>query len=125
MRELKEKRIVRRFLFSKVTIVVLSLVLLLVVSATWGVYGKYQETAINKQKALEDFLVFKQREAELQEDIVRLQVDRTVEEEIRQNFGFVKEGEAVIVIIEEPVVEMEELVISKKGFFANLFNIFR
>ena len=108
MRELREKRRVQRTLYSKVIIGILVVALFFVLSATWGVYGKYLETKENRDIAEQELLKFEERERNIKDEIARLKTERGVEEDIREKFGFVKEGEGVIVIVEPPVQSANE-----------------
>ena len=100
MREFKEKRKIRKLLYSQITIGFLFIALFLTTSATWSLYGKYRETKENTGNALQELSKLQEREMVIREDIERLNSPRGVEEEIREKFGFTKEGEGVIVIVD-------------------------
>ena len=125
MREFKEKRRIRRFLFGRVTIFVLALLFLLIASATWSVFGKYKETRTNRSNAETNLLELENRASNLEEEIAELETPRGVEEQIRQNFGFVKEGERMIVIVEPSVPERDSQGVNTGGVWSTLLNLFR
>lgn len=120
MRELKEKRRIRKFLFSKVTIGVLLVIFSLLLSATWSVFGKYQETKGNKENAERSLIRLIEQATHLESEIVRLNTDRGIEEEIRNNFGFVKEDEQVIIIVHNDPLSDEDQSRKRRGFFSRI-----
>ena len=72
----------------------------------------------------------KQREYNLKEKVQALKTERGVEEEVRNKFGFVKEGEEVIVIVEPPIGAATGSIKEDRGTFVLdtlglLLNIFR
>ena len=125
MRELREKRRVQRTLYSKVIIGILVVALFFVLSATWGVYEKYRETKENRDIAEQELLKFEERERNIKDEIARLKTERGVEEEIREKFGFVKEGEGVIVIVEPPVQSANEFGGQESSILGNVLRSIR
>lgn len=121
MRELKQKRIIRRIFFSRVTIVVLVGMLLFLMSATWGVYGKYRETAVNRDNAERALTDLQVREERLTAEIARLGSDRAIEQEIRENFGLAREGEEVIIIVPSDEIEAPPSERSPNGLMSRLW----
>ncbi len=101
MREIVKKRQVRRLVFSYMTAGVSAILLVLGVSATWGVYGKYRETERVRQSVEAHVAALDARKDQLTSSIDRLTTERGVEKEIRERFGFVREGEEVIMIVDE------------------------
>src|SRR3989338_8527916 len=96
MREFQEKKKFDRLLYSKIVIGLLSIILLVLISAVVGSYTKYSETKENRWVAIK---------------------------EIRKKFGFVKTGERVIVITESPYLEGGELGgESGQNFLGNLWS---
>lgn len=77
---------------------------LLVVVFTWGVIGfigKIQITRENKKIAENKVAQLKQEKEQFSLNIAKLQTDEGVEESIRDKFGLAKEGEGMIVIVED------------------------
>lgn len=105
MREFQEKKKFDRLLYSKIVIGLLSIILLVLISAVVGSYTKYSETKENRWVAIQEMARLEEREAAIRKEIERLANSRGVEEEIRKKFGFVKTGERVIVITESPYLE--------------------
>jgi len=129
MREFQVKRKMHMLLYSKFTIGVLVILFLLLSSALWGVYGKYAETKKNRELALEKLHALREQENYVRNEITRLEEDRGVEEEIRKKFGFVKDGEGVIIITEPPSANQQEIEGGNQGllgaFFESIRSLFR
>lgn len=101
----REKRIFERILYSKATLGALSILFFFALSAVWGVYEKYHEAKRNKDAALAEYELMEGRVHSLETDVALLQTDRGVEKKIREEFGFAKEGEGVIIIVPDEVRE--------------------
>jgi len=73
---------------------------LVVGRATWSVYQKERVTRHKLGSSQEEYSELTQRQEFLESEIERLGTPEGVEEEIRERFGFAKEGERVIVLVE-------------------------
>ena len=123
MRHFQRKRKLRTFLE---TWPVLILLLALVVFFAFGILnfvGKMGETAKSKKIAEDAFIELEERKAGLEEDIETLETPLGKERVFREDFGLAKEGEGVIVVIDEIKEEVEEE--EKKGFWRFFQNIFK
>ncbi len=119
----QKKRGWKNILQSKPVLAVLGI---LVLVFAWGVIGfmrKMQITAENK-KIVEDKVLELQKEKEkLSSDISKLKTENGIEESIREKFGLAKEGEGVIVIVDDknlPKIQEQK----PGGFFYFLKNLF-
>ena len=101
MREFQEKRRLHKLLYSKPSIALLLLILCISAGATWGIYDKYSETKKNTEIANLKLQELSKQENELQAEITHLASSQGVEDEIRGKFGFSKNGEGVIVLVDE------------------------
>lgn len=124
MLDIQQKRKLRAFLYSKVTLTVLFVLVVLSVHSTWVVYEKKRESEnlmnISKQRVDE----LKMREDDLNYKIQRLDTEVGLEEEIRSKFSVVKEGEQMIVVV--PNSESPSTTTSKKlSFWQKMFNYFK
>lgn len=99
MLEFQEKRKIKKFIYSKITLFILLVLILLTLKATWGVYTKYSLTKENMEKSETNAENLLSRQDFLESEIDRLQTPAGVEQEIREKYGLVKEGEEVIVIL--------------------------
>lgn len=119
MLDFQQKRKVRSLLYSKITIVILGLVVLLFMHSTWSVYNKKvnsEETRIaTEQRVME----LRNRDNDLQNKIARLDTDSGIEAEIRSKFSVAKEDEVVVVIVAEEG-EKSTSTIEKTGFWQKM-----
>lgn len=100
MRELQGRRRARRLFYSKTTIFVLLVILVILARSAWGMYEKNQLASYHREKSEEELLELKNRVENLSANVSRLKTDRGVEEEIRKNFSVSKDGEYVITVID-------------------------
>ena len=101
----RQKNRLRALLYSKVGIVIIGILLFVAFDATWGVYGKYKETQENREIVSRELKELKGRGETIRQDIARMETPRGIEEEIRDQFGLVKEHESVIVVVEPAIRE--------------------
>ena len=125
MLHFREKRLFRRVIASKITLVVLLTLALLLSNSVWGVWGKMRETAELRAREEERLAELEARAAALKAEIDRLTTERGIEAEIRSKFDLAKSGESVLVITDSKEMEDGEKDQPSGGFFAPLFNLFR
>lgn len=125
MRNFQEKNKFKKFMQSKPVLILLFIV---VVAFAWkviGLTGKLQETYKNKKIEEQKISDLENRKEKLISDIEKLGTDKGKEEIIRENFGLVKEGEQVIVIVDDknqPEIPPQK---EKNKFFSFLKNLFK
>ena len=127
MLDFQQKKKLRKAMYSKGVLLVLSIVVVFLGNATWNVYQKYSEARGNNEIAVNELWKLQQRESDLSSDIERLKNERGIEEELRKRFGVAKEGEEVIVIVEPTDGDKNDLKgdgEEKKGFWRSLIGIF-
>lgn len=100
MFDFSEKRRIRRILYSRFTIALLLILLIFLLDALWGVYQKAHNASENKKRTVERLRVLEGREADLLASIEKLKTERGIEDEIRNKFSVVKEGEEMVVIVD-------------------------
>lgn len=106
--------------------VLIFLVVLLLVS-TWSLIRfsrKMAETEKNRNIALKKVSELREAKLKLEADIGKLGSERGVEEVLREDYGLVKEGEGMIIVVEDQSLGVE----GKKergGFFSLFRNLFR
>ncbi len=124
VRNFQNKRGFRNILQSKPVLVFLSILLLVF---AWGVFSfmSKMRVTIENRKIVENKVAELEKTKErLSSDIAKLKSQDGVEESIRQKFGLAKEGEGVIVVMDDknpPEIEKKE----SGGFFSWLRNLFR
>ena len=120
MRNFQKKRGWTNILQSKPVLVFLGILLL---AFAWGVIGfmKKMEATRENMDIAESKVVQLQKEKEkLSSDIAKLKTESGVEESIRDKFGLAKDGEGLIVVVEDkskPEAPKQE----SGGFFSFLF----
>lgn len=124
MFDFHEKRRFRRFLYSKVTLIILGLIVIWLSFVVFDMYKKERDTGIKSAEQKEILNELEEREAALQEEIDRLSTQKGIEAEIRSKFEVGKEGEGVIIIVDNPEEENVLEINSKKTFFQKIFDWF-
>lgn len=97
----------KRMAASHVTIAVLVIIVLFLGNATWNVYRGYAVAHEKEMMAKENLEAMVTRAEMLENDIARLKSEKGKEEEIRTRFGYGREGEHMIVVVDEKEVKSE------------------
>ena len=124
MRNFQQKRGLRNIIHSWPVLAFLGI---LAVFFAWGVIGfmgKMEVTRENRKIAENKVAELEQEKEKLSSDIAKLNTESGVEESIRLKFGLAKEGENMIVVVEDknpPIVKK----IPSSGFFSFLKNWFK
>ena len=109
---------------SPLALIVLGIIILIFSWSVIRFWGKMAETRKNKEIAEAKTETLREQKGALRADIEKLETDRGKEEFFRENYGLVKEGEEVIVIVDKApeAEEPERSPISNFfSFFVNLF----
>lgn len=125
MRNFQDKNKWRRFRESKPILVGLGVILLVFAWSVLGLMGKMQETLKNKNSAEEKISELEVKRKKLSNNINKLETDEGKEESIREKFGWVKEGEGVIVIVDEKATANVNDADQSSGFFSWIKNLFK
>lgn len=115
----------RRILESWPFLFLFVIVLVFFTSGVFSFLIKMNETIKNKKIAEDKVYALEQRKDKLITDINNLNTDKGKEKVFRENFGLGKEGEGMIVVVEDKSSPPQPQVEEKKGFldfFNNLFN---
>jgi len=125
MSNFHQKRKIRKFLYSPLTIVPLVVIVFLLGTSVWSVYTKERETRIKRDRQTAELEALEVRASALKTEIDRLGTERGREEEIRSKFEVAREGESVIVIVDpQKEVETEAEDVPREGFWGRIFNWF-
>ena len=97
----QQKRRLRQFLYSNLTLAVLFVVLIFFAHSTFKLWQKERDTkeAIDAEKS--ELATLAAKEASLSSRVASLKTDRGVEEAIREKFRVAKVGEGVVVVIDQ------------------------
>lgn len=101
MFDFHEKRKIRSFLYSKLSI---AIVLLLVVWLSMSTYERFsveREMLSKRSEKQAELDHLKERAAVLESKVEHLNNERGIEEELRNRFDVAKEGEQVVIILDD------------------------
>jgi cell division protein FtsB len=101
MLEFQEKIKLRKFLYSRITLIVLLAILFFLVRAVWSVYQKQEMTRENLTRTTANFNNLQARQEMLSTEIERLKTESGKEQEIREKYGLVRPGEEVMVVVDK------------------------
>ena len=107
MFDFHEKRKIRSIIYSRPVIIFL---VLITVALSFSVYNRYAVAKDMKMKLIERENILKdmkQRAEVLDAQVKYLQDDRGIEEELRNRFDVAREGEQVIILVDDPRGEKE------------------
>lgn len=85
-------------------------------------YTKQRETAEKRAQLAQSLAELEQREASLESEIERLRTQRGVEKEIRERFNVAREGERVMVIVNESKPKETAQETEQNGFWSTVRN---
>ncbi len=124
MRNFQQKRGWRSVMESKPIIIILGIFVLIFAWAVLRFMLKMQQTRENRMIAESKVAQLEKEKEKLSTDIAKLKTNEGVEESIREKFGFAKEGEGLIVIVDDKSSQNEKKD-TEKGFFSFFKNWFR
>lgn len=122
MREFQNKRRFKEMLHSRYALGVLFLLCLLMVRPVFNAYEKFQKSKLIRAQTQKEYALVEDRRDLLDKKIAALGTLQGKEREVREKFGFVKEGERVIVLIEEATDEKQGGTVSDQGVWGRLFS---
>jgi cell division protein FtsB len=125
MREFQEKRAVKRRIYSKTSLAILLVVLVLVAKGVYGVYQKEKESRIEVERTSHENATLQARYETIERGGEELKRESGIEAEIRSKFDVVKPGEGVIIVVDKNPTSIEQ---NKQGvlkkFWNSVMNIF-
>jgi len=125
MRNFQQKGGWRNIIESKPVLILLGILLLFFAWNVFNFWNKMQETAKNKRIVEDKVTALQQQKEKLEADINSLNTDEGKEKLFRENFGLAKEGEGVIMIIEDKNAPKASLGTNTGSFFSFLRNLFK
>lgn len=96
----QERKKIRKILYSKVTLALLSVALVIVSRGAWQIYGKAMRARAEKENAAKELVQIEMHTAELTKNIERLKSKPGIEEEIRHRFTVAIPGEEIVVVVD-------------------------
>lgn len=124
MRNFQEKRRYKQIMRSKPVLMLLGIIIVVFAWSIFGLVGKMQETIKNKKIGEDKVQELQTSKEKLSEEINKLQTEKGIEENIRKNYDVVKDGEGMIVVVEDknlPEVQTENKSIGFFSFFKSWF----
>lgn len=101
MKKFQEKKKWKDIVQSKPVLILFGIVLITFAYSVFGLMNRMQESRKNRIVEENKIQEFEQRKNKLSTDIANLKTEKGVEENIREKFGLVKEGEGMIVVVDE------------------------
>ena len=96
----QEKKKFHQIVYSRPTLVLLAVLLVITLNSTWKMYEKASLAREQKNRLEKELEELKARELDLQAKIANLKTERGLEEEIRGRFSVAKNGESVVVVVD-------------------------
>ncbi len=109
---------IRRYITSPLACFLLLLIAGVLLKSIWGLYFKVMASADARERSEKELTEIIERKQFVENEIHRLRSSEGVEEEIRRKFNVVKDGEQVVVIVNDEELPLPE---EEKGFFDGLW----
>ncbi|MBI5133981.1 MAG: septum formation initiator family protein [Candidatus Taylorbacteria bacterium] len=124
MREFEERRKVKKLLHSRYAIAALLVVLLLLSRGVWGAYQKYARSEEIAQRIEEEYSTLQEKEASLRSALSDLETEEGREREVRDRFGAVKEGERLIILVDDEAPAKQTVRFESRGLWQRIKDLF-
>ena len=89
-------------MYSPITLVVLVVVVIIAIYGVIGIIPKYRDAVREKDAVLKKETSLQERQARLNDELNTLNTPLGVEQNIREKLNVVKDGEQVIVVVDQP-----------------------
>ena len=109
---------------SKTSLVILGIIILVFAYSMFSFLNKMIETSKNKKIVQDKIAELQKSKEKLNLDINKLKTEKGVEENIREKFGLAKDGENMILVVDDQTnkqTEQKAEAVSFWSFFKNLF----
>jgi cell division protein FtsB len=123
MTDFRKRQRIKRVVFSRITIAILAVIVLVLARGVWGIYQKERDTAVKLAQVAREESELEARKMFLESEVARLRTSQGVEEEIRENFGLGTEGEGVIIVVPGDASAAANAV-GQRGFWNWIRNFF-
>lgn len=121
----QERKKLRKILYSRVTLAVLFVVLVLVARGAWGIHQKAQIAISEREIAEHALRDLEERTAELDTTLGRLKSGSGMEAEIRQKFDVARSNEEVVEIVDDTSKKGEnDEAVDSKSLWQNITSFF-
>lgn len=96
----QERKKFRKVLYSKASILVLFVVLVLVLHGAWGVHQKAEIARAERNESIRMLTELQERNNALEISLERLKSSQGIEDEVRQKYAVARPGEEVVVVVD-------------------------
>ncbi len=115
MFDFHEKRKIRRVIYSKISIGVVFIVALVIGVSVYERFVVEREMAVKLDERSGELESLKTRAALLESKVDHLKNERGIEEELRSRFDVVREGEQVVIILDDQHANLNEKTTNEVG----------
>lgn len=122
MLDFQLKRKLRAIFYHRATLVVLFILVLFVLRASWSIYYKQRESEILKNRSLDYKSGLEVRQRKLQLQIDKLNSESGLEAEIRSKFNVARDKENIVVIVDDKATTTSSSM--SNGFWQKLKGFF-
>lgn len=120
----QERKKIRKIVYSKVSLVVLGILLLVTADGAWNIYQKASIARAERGRAERALTDLQDRTTELEASLARIQSERGVEEDIRQKFTVARPGEDVVIVVDDITQKSENSEAGSKSIWARIGDFF-
>ncbi len=99
MKEFQERRVLRKYVFSKITFIFLSVLAVFLAYSTIKIYLRSRDAVGANQLVEKEIKDLNAKKSELSDAVKRLQTEEGAEQEIRSKFPVQKPGENAVIIV--------------------------
>lgn len=125
MRSFQKSGRLKRIIQSKTFLIFFGIVILAFIYSMFDFIGKMEETGKNRKIVEDKITELEKSKEKLNSDITKLKTEQGIEESIREKFGLAKEGENMILIIDDKNSSEIPKNTDSGGFFSFLKNLFK
>lgn len=125
MLDFKEKKKTRRFIYSTPVVAFLGIVFLFFSYNLFGLHKISEESQRKTNEAKAELRILEERKRDLEKRVSFLKTERGQESEIREKFMVGKEGEGVILLVDQPHSTTTKALPLKESFWSGFLDFFR
>ena len=125
MVDFQQKKKIRKIIYSRITIVVLFVVIIFLAKAVYDIFVKERMSSESVSMIEKDYNSLKERQNMLKSEISKLNTKDGIEEEIREKYSVAKQGETVVVIVDSTSSTSSGKIDNQKGFWQGIVNFFQ
>lgn len=125
MKNFKKRGRFENLMQSKPFLIFFGIIIIFFIFSMFGFMNKMEETRKNRKIAEDKIIELEKSKEKLNTEISKLKTEKGVEESIREKFGLAKEGEDMILVIDDKNTPTEEKEANSSGFFDFFKNLFK